>query len=257
MGYQIDRRLLRLTGDLLAAGSGVFHAADVRRLCVGALEDDTLVPAEMAAILVASMAVGPFADADARGLFAEAANAARQDDPDLEPWIASSISAALLRRGAILIAGRGRQYPVPRSDVVDLIGAAYLGGPGPARAITADEAIALLAIRELFDGRLTADARQLFDEFCATAREDGYSLGTGAPAPGGTAPPSGPAARQCGACAGSGAVTCSACGGHGYHVRSGTRTRADGSTEYYQEHVPCSCSGGRVRCGRCAGSGRI
>lgn len=256
MRYAIDRRLLRLTGELLAAGPGTFGGADVRRLFGGALEDTTLVHAETAAILVASVAVRPLADADARRLLAETSASASQDDPDLEPWIARSISAPLLLRAVILIAGRGRHHRVARSDVVELVSAAYQGGRGPAGAISSDEGLAFLVIRELLDGRLAADARKLLDEVCAAAREDGCSLGPSTPTPGGTAPVPPTGGRQCGACAGMGSVTCSACSGHGYHVRSGTRTRLDGSTEYYQDHVPCSCAGGRTRCGRCGGSGR-
>jgi hypothetical protein len=63
--------------------------------------------------------------------------------------------------------------------------------------------------------------------------------------------------RQCGACAGTGRQTCSSCGGRGYHSYNRTRTRWDNSVEYYQENIPCSCSGGQVSCYRCGGSGRI
>jgi hypothetical protein len=189
MSDAIDRRLLRLTGGLLAAGPGTFGAADVRRLFRGALEDDTLTHAETAAILVASVAVRPLADADARRLFADVSANARQDDPDLEPWIARSISAPLLLSAVVLIASQDRGYMVKRSDVIDLMTEAYQGGPGPPRAITPDEGLAFLVIRELFDGRLAADAQKLLDDFCAAARADGYSLGGSDPSPGGTAPP--------------------------------------------------------------------
>lgn len=256
MSYAIDRRLLRLAGELLAAGPGTFGADDVRRLFRGALEDDALTPAETAAILVAAAAVRPLLKTDAGRLFAEASIGAAQDDPALEPWIAQSISAPLLRRAVFLIAGRGRGHAVTRPDIVELLRVAFDGGPSPAGAISPEEARAILVIRELLDGRLAADALRLLDDFCAAAHEDGYSLGSSPPSRGGTTPPPPTGGAQCRACTGTGSVTCSACGGHGYHMRSGTRTRPDGSTEYYQEHVPCSCTGGRVRCGRCHGSGR-
>jgi hypothetical protein len=43
----------------------------------------------------------------------------------------------------------------------------------------------------------------------------------------------------------------------GYHRRTGTRTRHDGSTEYDEAQTPCSCAGGWTPCGQCGGSGRV
>jgi len=255
MTYSIDPRLLRLTGELLAAGSGTFGAAEIQRLFSGALADQTLYRAETAALLIAALTVLPRADAEARRRFADLAEGARQDDAGMESWILKSISESLLQRAAGLIAGRGRTHKVARKDVLDLMSVAYLGGPGPARAISPDESMAFLVIRELFDGRLAPDALKLLDELCAAAREDGYTLGAGQPPSTGTTPPPGSGSRQCGACAGMGSVTCSSCGGHGYHRRTGTRTRSDGSTEYYQEDIPCGCNGGRVQCTSCGGTG--
>jgi hypothetical protein len=242
---------------VLATGSGTFGAAEVRRLFAGVLEDQEVYRAETAAVLVSYVAVHPRADADARRRFADLAANARIDDPDLEPWIAKSFSAPLLQRAAALIAGRGRQHKVARKDILDLMNAAYHGGSGPSPRISPDEGLAFLVIRELFDGRLAADAQKALDDVCAAVREDGHSIGPSQSSSGGTAPGTGSGTRQCGACVGMGSVTCSSCGGLGYHIRSGSRTRPDGSTEYYQEHIPCRCTGGRVGCGRCGGSGRV
>jgi len=68
----------------------------------------------------------------------------------------------------------------------------------------------------------------------------------------------GPRWHLCGVCGGVGRTRCSSCGGTGTHPRSASRTRYDGSIEYYTEQVPCySCSGGRITCSRCGGSGQV
>lgn len=70
--------------------------------------------------------------------------------------------------------------------------------------------------------------------------------------------PAAPAdARQCPACSGMGSTTCGACGGYGYHASSHARVDWQGNTEYVSERTPCGCSGGRVVCRRCGGSGRL
>jgi hypothetical protein len=250
MSYSIDRRLLRLAGELLAKGSGTFTAADVRTVFRSATQDKVLLVQETAAILVIYATVVQRADAEARGLFQSAAENMRNDDPDLEPWVVRKVSGQLLRRAAELIAG-GKQRRVSQKEIIDLMTDAYRSD-----GINRDEAMAFLVIRELFEGRMATDAQQWLDNLCAAIHEDGVTLGTAAPGGGGTPPPGG-GSRQCSACSGVGYQTCGSCGGYGYHTRSGTRTRYDGSTEYYQERVPCSCGAGRVVCGRCRGSGRL
>jgi hypothetical protein len=257
MSYPIDHPLLRLTGELLAAGSGTFGEREIRRLFDGALEDDTLYRAETAALLVAYVTVHPLADAYARQRFSDVADGARDDDPNLEDWIVRSFSRPLLHRAAALVAGRGSAHRVSKADVLTLLDAAFHGGPGPARAITPDESMAFLVIRQLLDGHLTPEARGLLDEMYQAITEDGYSIGPSRPPSAGAAPYPGSGTRQCGRCAGMGSVTCGACGGHGYHRRTTTRTRHDGSTEYDEAQTPCSCAGGWTPCGQCGGSGRV
>jgi hypothetical protein len=253
MGYAIDRRLIRLTGDLLAAGTGTFTAADARQLFRGALNDNVLTAPELAAILVVHATVARIADAEAARLLDNVARNSRNDDPDLEPWIVGNLSGQLLRRAAPLIAGRKRR-PITRSEVTGLMSDAYQGGKS--EGISRDEALAFLVIRELLQNRMAADAQQTLDKLCAAIHEDGVTLGNQGSTTDDNDTPGG-RGRQCGACSGSGYQTCGSCGGYGYHTRNGTRTRYDGSTEYYQERVPCSCNSGRLRCGRCAGSGRV
>ncbi len=65
--------------------------------------------------------------------------------------------------------------------------------------------------------------------------------------------------NQCMTCYGVGKITCSACIGYGYHNVNGTRTRWDGSVEYYTDQVPCSsfgCIEGKLFCPACRGSGQ-
>lgn len=255
MGYAIDRRLIRLAGDLLAGGSGTFTATDVRRVFGGALQDDALAQAETAAILAVYVTVFSRANAEAKRLLESVANNSRQDDPYLWPWLLQSLSARLLGQAATLIAGRGARRRVSRKDVLALMSDAYQQG-GSSPGLSAQESLAFLVIRELLHGRLAPDAQQTLDKQCAVINQDGLSLGDDGSS-GGTGDTPGGGGRQCGACSGTGYQTCGSCGGYGYHTRSGTRTRYDGSTEYYQEQVPCSCSGGRVRCGRCGGTGRL
>lgn len=67
----------------------------------------------------------------------------------------------------------------------------------------------------------------------------------------------------CPRCSGNRRVTCSRCGGSGNvtDTRQVTRTKSDGSTEYYTETYTTSCStcggDGKVTCPECHGNGRI
>lgn len=250
MSYPIDRRLIRLAGELLAKGSGTFTATDVRTVFRGAMQDKVLLVPEAAAILVIYSMVARSADTEAQRLLEDVAQSWRNENPELEPWVVRNVSGPLLRRAAALIAGDG-QRRVSRQEILGLMSEAY-----QSNGINKDEAMAFLVIRELFEGRMAADAQQQLDKLCAAINEDGVTLGT-ASRGGGSTPPPGGGSRQCGACSGIGYQTCGSCGGYGYHTRSGTRTRYDGSTEFYQERVPCSCGAGRVVCGRCGGSGRL
>lgn len=59
----------------------------------------------------------------------------------------------------------------------------------------------------------------------------------------------------CTYCSGTGYISCSSCAGYGYHTNFYTRTDWEGNLEFINEQVPCSCSGGRVMCMNCGGSG--
>ncbi len=127
MGYAIDRRLIRLAGDLLANGAGRFTATDTRSLFRGAMQDRVLLPQETTAVLVVYATVISRADADATRMFDDVVKGARNDDPDLEPWIVHNLSGRLLGRAAALIAGRKRRR-VSRSEITGLMSDAYQGG---------------------------------------------------------------------------------------------------------------------------------
>jgi len=65
----------------------------------------------------------------------------------------------------------------------------------------------------------------------------------------------------CNRCGGGGRQTCSTCGGAGYRVYDRQKSyhdSASNSTQYrtVQDRQTCSCSGGRVTCNGCGGSGR-
>jgi hypothetical protein len=76
MSDTIDRRLVRQVGNLLAAGSGTFSAADVRRMFQAAQADNRLLPAEGTAMLVLCVAVGERCDEEAAALLLELVHAA-------------------------------------------------------------------------------------------------------------------------------------------------------------------------------------
>ncbi|UOD27429.1 hypothetical protein INH39_18025 [Massilia violaceinigra] len=62
---------------------------------------------------------------------------------------------------------------------------------------------------------------------------------------------------RCGSCSGSGRTSCSSCGGSGSTTRHVTVTDYNGHTRHETQHRSCgSCSGGRVTCFTCGGSGK-
>ena len=69
------------------------------------MADNDLRPEELASILVIYLPVGNRADAEARRLLDDVTDGARNDDPDLEPWLVRNVSGPLLQRAGAFIAG--------------------------------------------------------------------------------------------------------------------------------------------------------
>jgi hypothetical protein len=255
MSYAIDTRLLRAAGDLLAAGNGHFSLHDYEHVCDGMMEGGEMKPPEQAAWVVMLLAVHDRCNAKARVRIQTVVDLGRDIDPQIEPWVVRAVSATLLQRGVALIAGRGATHKVSLDDLKALIGYAVTTGPGGS-SLSGDESLAFLVLFEMLHGRTTPEAQELLERQSTIISNAGFSLDGAAPTSGSRPSPA-PGFHQCGACEGTGTVTCGSCGGVGYHQHSRTRQRYDGSTEYYQENVPCSCNGGRLHCAACGGTGRV
>lgn len=113
------------------------------------------------------------------------------------------------------------------------------------------------AVRALMDGleRLAAAAEQRRRQAAEARAREAERQRPQAPRPSASSVTM--RGRQCPACSGLGSTTCGACGGYGYHTSSHSRVDWQGNTEHVTERTPCGCSGGRVTCRRCGGSGLL
>jgi hypothetical protein len=237
MSYPLDTALLRRAGDLLAAHP-VLGQDQVVELIGLVLRDGAISQGEAVALLIVWLSSPDHCDEAALTLLMDTAATIGQADPEILPWVTRSYDFAMLSRAVGMLAGRGTVV-VSNDDLKELLRMAMTDGH-----LSQAEVRALFTAAELFAGRLTTKAQQSLQ----TLRE-------GVAADQAPSRPPRALAGLCGSCSGAGRVTCRSCGGSGGHRRSGTRYRG-GREEYYQEMVPCSCSGGRVPCGSCGGSGR-
>jgi len=91
MVIDIDTRMLRLAGDLLARGSGVFTGEDARALVDAAKADREIPVEELAGLFLVHTAIAPIADERAAQVFAEVVETGNRWQPELGPWLAGQL----------------------------------------------------------------------------------------------------------------------------------------------------------------------